>query len=244
MQYIDFHTHILPEIDDGADSIAESLEMLKTARRCGAETVILTPHYHASTMDVTEFCALRDKKMEALKKAMKKDGGDFPEILSGAEVLLDGTISEKKDLMSLCVEGTDILLVELPYISWGKWHIQEVYHLVANCNLTPVIAHVERYLRKPKDVIPRLDNLVSIGAKFQINADSFLTFSGRRIIRTLAAEGLISAIGSDCHSSKDRTPDISRALLKYNKKFGDSFIDYLYHKTKQLLADSKIKKAD
>ena len=81
--------------------------------------------------------------------------------------------------------------------------------------------------------IEKIDKLISIGARFQINAEPFLTFSGKRIIRTLAAEGLISAIGSDCHGVKRRSPDISYPLEIFAKKFGDAFIDYLYNKSEK-----------
>lgn len=235
MRYIDFHTHIVPEIDDGAQTVEDAIAMLKTARACGAETVILTPHYHA-TMPIAEFCARRDEKVALLKSAMEKDGGEFPAILCGTEVLLDDAISEREDVSKLCIEGTELLLLELPYTSWCSWHYQEVYRIIARRNLTPVMAHIERYLSKPKD-IDKIDRLITIGAKFQINAGSFLTFSGKRIIRTLAAEGLISAIGSDCHNLTSRSPDITRALSVLAKKFGDPFIDYLYNKSKNLLSD-------
>ncbi|MDO4426075.1 MAG: hypothetical protein Q4D17_09960, partial [Planctomycetia bacterium] len=110
------------------------------------------------------------------------------------------------------------------------------YRVIAERNLSPVMAHIERYLKRPKD-IEKIDKLISIGARFQINAEPFLTFSGKRIIRTLAAEGLISAIGSDCHSLRRRSPDISYAMEVFAKKFGDAFIDYLYNKSEKLLSE-------
>jgi len=235
VRYIDFHTHILPEMDDGAKSVRESVAMLKAAEKSGAKTVILTPHYQTA-MPISEFCAKRDEKLSLLKSAMKKDGGKFPRLLLGAEVAIDGSLCDKPDLEKLCIEGTDLLLLELSYSSWNDWHFQEVYRVIAERNLSPVMAHIERYLKRPKD-IEKIDKLISIGARFQINAEPFLTFSGKRIIRTLAAEGLISAIGSDCHSLRRRSPDISYAMEVFAKKFGDAFIDYLYNKSEKLLSE-------
>ena len=238
MRYIDFHTHILPEMDDGAKTVADSLAMLKTAYECGAETVILTPHYHTS-MPISEFCSKRDKQLSVLKKAMKEDGGKFPKILCGAEVLMDGNLSEKPDLKKLCIQGTDLILLELPGVHWNDWHFHEIYRIIAENNLSPVMAHIERYLRGPQSLF-KIDKLISIGARFQVNAESFLTFSGRRIIRALAAEGLICAIGSDCHDTKRRSPNTARALRAFANKFGDPFIDYLYNKTEKLLSEHSI----
>lgn len=238
MQYIDFHTHILPEMDDGAQTVEESLAMLKTAHACGAKTVILTPHFRAS-MSIADFCQKRDRQFALLKQAMKKDGGEFPALLLGAEVLMDAPLAEKEDLRKLCIEGTDLLLLELPFPYWNDWHIQEVYHTIIKQDITPVMAHIERYLKRSKD-LEKIDKLISIGTHFQINANSFRSFSGRRSIRMLAAEGLLCSIGSDCHGIKKRSADISAALRSFTQKFGEPVIGYMCNKTEKLLSEHSI----
>lgn len=233
MRYIDFHTHIIPKTDDGARNMDESLHMLAAAHISGAESVVLTPHYLGQE-SIADFCNLRNQKITDLKQAMTKSGGKFPELFSGAEVYLNRALSENDDVRMLCIEGTDTILLELPYTSWSKWHIQEVYHLIARQNLAPVIAHVERYLRGPK-YLENLDRLVSIGAKFQVNASSFLTFSGRRVISALARQGLIAAIGSDCHNETTRSSNISRPLRAMEKRLGPTFLTEVYYESKQLI---------
>lgn len=237
--YIDFHTHIIPEIDDGAKDIDMSLAMLCCAQEAGAETVILTPHI-SSTENIGKFLKKRDKQVGILKDAMKKEWYPYPEILTGAEVLLDGALSEQKNVSSLCIEGTELILLELPYAPWNSWYNNEIYNLISKHNVTPVMAHIERYLKSPKD-IAKLSTLVSFGVKFQVNASSFLSFSGRRVIRALAAEGMISAIGSDCHNMSRRSPDIKRALAAFERNFGDEFIDYMYKKSSDLLEHHRVK---
>lgn len=237
--YIDFHTHIIPDIDDGAKDVEMSLAMLECAQICGAETIIFTPHVSASA-DFDEFARMRSQRIDALKDAMKKEWYPYPDILAGAEVALDGALSERNDISSLCIEGTELLLLELPYTSWTSWYNNEIYNIISNHNVTPVMAHIERYLNGPKD-LKKLSTLVSFGVKFQVNATSFLTFSGRRIIRELAAEGLVSAIGSDCHNMSRRSPDITRALRAFDRKFGEDFLNHIYNKTTRLLEDCKIK---
>lgn len=238
--YIDFHTHIIPEIDDGAKDIEMSCEMLACAQASGAETVIFTPHV-SSMADFDAFLKKRSKKIAALNNAIKKDWFPCPYMLSGAEVLLDSALSEREDVSSLCIEGTDLLLLELPYTSWNSWYNNEIYNLMSKHNITPVMAHIERYLKGPGD-IKKLSSLISFGVKFQVNAGSFMSFSGRRIIRSLAAEGLISAIGSDCHNMSGRSPDIKRALSAFERKFGEEFLEYLYNKSSELLENHKLKK--
>lgn len=235
--YIDFHTHIIPEIDDGAKDVEMSLEMLRCAQENGAETVILTPHI-SSAENFDEFLKKRTQKLGLLKKAMKKEWYPYPEILTGAEVLLDSALSEKKNVSSLCIEGTELLLLELPYAGWTSWYNNEIYNIMTRHNVTPVMAHIERYVDSPKD-LKKLSNLVSFGVKFQINASSFLSFRKRSVIRAMAAEGMISAIASDCHNLSRRSPDITRALRAFKRKFGDDFIDYLYDKSTNLLEAHK-----
>lgn len=230
--YIDFHTHIIPKIDDGAKDIDMSLAMLKSARESGAEKVILTPHY-STHADIGEFFSLRNKRVRELKEAMLVSD-EYPEILAGAEVELDGNLSEATDISPLLIEGTDVLLLELPYTSWSSWYNNEIYNIIVNHNVTPVMAHIERYLESPKD-IDKLSTLVSFGVKFQVNASSILSFSSRRIIKVLAKEGLIYAIGSDCHNMTSRTPDIKKAINLMDKKLGDDFSDFIYERTNQLL---------
>ena len=233
MKYIDFHTHILPEIDDGAKSVSESIEMLKVAKLSGAETVILTPHYDAE-VSISEFIKKRDEKLYLLQNEMKASGGDFPKIRVGAEVYINTSLSEMPDLKKLCITDTNLLLLELPYTSWNVWHYKEVFNISQNHDVVPVMAHIERYLSGPKD-LKKLEPLIDIGAQFQINAESFLSIFGKKIIRELAAEGLICAFASDCHNLLDRSPDISRALKVFAKKFDDSFIEYIYERSSNLL---------
>lgn len=232
--YIDFHTHILPDIDDGSKSVEMSVQMLRLSQISGAKTVILTPHVNASS-DFDAFLDKRNEKYAQLLSALENEDG-LPELLCGAEVLLDSSLSEKENVRSLCIEGTELLLLELPYTNWNSWYSREIYNIMKNHNVTPVMAHIERYLQSPKD-ISKLDNLASLGAKFQINASSFLSFSGRRIIRELAASGLIWAIGSDAHNLSFRSPNIKKALNKFSHKFGEDFIEYIYEKTSSLIKE-------
>ncbi len=237
--YIDFHTHILPDIDDGARDISMSLDMLAIAEKNDADTVILTPHVNASS-DFECFLNARNERFCKLQKAIADSRMNCPELLLGAEIQLDTSLSERENVRSLCIENTELLLLELPYTPWSSWYNHEIYSIISKHEVTPVMAHIERYIRSPKD-IKKLDSLVSFGVKFQINASSFLSFSGRRIIRELAAEGLISAIASDCHNLTRRSPDISKALKAFSNKFGEDFIEHIYNKSIMLLDTHKIK---
>ena len=231
--YIDFHTHILPDMDDGARDIEASLKMLDCAASCGAETVILTPHVDASS-DFDKFLSVRNERYSDLCDAISKEEKTYPKLLCGAEVLLDTSLAERDNVRSLCIEGTELLLLELPYTHLNSWHSHEIHNIIKFHEVIPVFAHIERYLERPAD-IKKIEPLISLGAKFQVNASSFLSFSKRRIIRELANLDLISAIASDAHNLSERSPDIKKALCAFGKKFGSDFVDYMYEKTSALL---------
>lgn len=232
MEYIDFHTHIVPRIDDGAKDLSESLLMLKSAYSSGAKTVILTPHY-VSEESISSFLKRRNTNVSLLNTAIEKDGSNFPKILKGAEVALDSPLSELDDLKKLCIDGTNVILLELPY-PWNKWHVNEVYNIIGRHGLIPVMAHIERYLNNPKD-IDTLEGLTTIGAKFQINVPSYLFHRQKHIIKTLIKKDMVSAIGSDCHNLTTRSPDITMALNRMTKTFGESFLSDTLKKTELLL---------
>lgn len=237
--YIDFHTHILHDIDDGARDIAMSLAMSESAYYSGAEKVILTPHIDA-TSNFEDFLSARQKRVNELLSALDESKTPHPEFLTGAEVLLDGSLADREDVRSLCIEGTELLLVELPYAAWNSWYNNEIYNLISKHDVMPVMAHIERYLRSPKD-IRKLESLISFGVKFQVNASSFLSFSGKRIIRELAATGNVHAIASDAHNMSRRSPDISKAIKALENKFGEGFMGHMYNKTTMLLEENKTK---
>lgn len=234
MRYVDFHTHILPGIDDGAQSVEQAINMLKLAKNCGAETVVLTPHYSSSNCSISDFCALRDEKVALLKDAMASCKEELPNIRVGAEVLIDTLLSDQEDLSKLCIDGTETIMLEFPHTGYEKWQLREVHNIVTAQNLTPLIAHAERYICKPKHV-EKLECLISYGAKFQINAPSYHGFVGKRVITALVREGFVSAIGSDCHNDTIRTPDISRPLTAMGNYFSGAFFDMLYSRSCDLL---------
>ena len=78
---IDFHSHFLPEIDDGADSLDTSLSMLRESRNQGVDLIFATPHFYADMDDPASFLARRNQAFSRLKQAMAEDGGIFPQIL-------------------------------------------------------------------------------------------------------------------------------------------------------------------
>jgi len=113
---IDFHTHILPAVDDGSKSVEESLEMLAMEREQGVETVVLTPHFYPQSDRPHRFL---DRRQRAFEKLMAAGGAEqLPRFRLGAEVYYFNGIGSWEGLKDLAIEGTKYVLIEMPFTKW------------------------------------------------------------------------------------------------------------------------------
>ena len=172
---IDFHSHILPGMDDGSKSTQESLEMLDMLRAQGVDTVAATPHFYARENPPEVFLRRRAEAWNRLRPQLTADS---PRVLLGAEVRYFQGISHVDRLHDLCLEGQDVLLLEMPFSPWPSRTLAELTDLAQRGDLTVVLAHMERYLaQQPRTLWPRLRQL---GVLFQCNAPFFLDWRTRR----------------------------------------------------------------
>ena len=135
---IDFHTHILPNMDDGSDSVATSIELLNILKNEGVELVCLTSHFYSRNESIEDFLVRRNKQYNKL---------NYPDldIRLGAEIHYYRGISASTDIEKLCIQGTKILLIELSFSSpISDFVIREIMNL-KNKGFTVVLAHIERY---------------------------------------------------------------------------------------------------
>jgi protein-tyrosine phosphatase len=100
-----------------------------------------------------------------------------------------------------------------------------------------VLAHVDRYLGLQKRTV--WDTMAQNGIMMQVNADSFTSFSTKRKVLGLLAEGMVQFVGSDCHNLTSRPPQIGKAFEVIRKKFGDNYIDQMQQYGYSLFATTK-----
>ena len=221
---MDFHTHILPGVDDGSRNAEQSLQMLELMRKQGIRRIIATPHFYANDESVDSFISRRNKAFKMLKE-LNKDG---PEIIPGAEVKFYSGISHMENLEKLRIEGSRLLLLEMPFSQWGESDIKEIIDMAGRGKFTLVLAHIERYISmQKKGVIQRLlDN----GILIQSNASFFEGFFSRSKAIKMLRNNQIQFIGSDCHNLTDRAPDLGKAFSaiesKCDKAFLSEFVNY------------------
>ncbi len=212
--FTDYHTHILPGIDDGAKNTVTSLSMLEALASQGVERVVATPHFYAHRESSVE--RFLEKRQAAFNKICKQTV--LEEIRLGAEVSLEVGISDVKGIEKLAIEGTNLILLEPSYHGFKPSMLDEIHNIASEYGLTPIIAHVHRYAALYSE--SEFDKLLEINGIFQVNADAFSNRIERKIAKSLIKNGERVIFGSDCHNLSQRKPNMDY-LLKKTRKFKD-----------------------
>lgn len=231
---IDFHSHILPGVDDGSKSVEESIGLLRALASQGVNTVVATPHFYPDRKSVEEFLS---KRLEALKKLWECDLSGLPEIIPGAEVRYYDGIRRMDALELLCAGGSRTLLLEMPFEKWSEMTVKEVATLARSGRVKVVLAHIERYLAYQNPTV--WERLFESGVMTQVNASFFTGLLTKRKAFKMLASGSIHVIGSDCHNLTSRPPEIGKAFWEIEKRFGGECLDYISRFTRELLCVSK-----
>ena len=210
---LDIHSHILPKFDDGSKSSDMSLEMLRKSSEQGVTTIVSTSHFYADSEDPAHFLARRAAARDRLES--KLTGGE-PEILYGAEVLYFPGLSHSESVASLAIEGTTLILIELPFVQWSGNLFDELLSFQYYSKLHIILAHVERYQDIQKRSV--YDKLFEQPFYFQCNAEAFAFRHSRKLAMKLLDRGLLHFLGTDCHNVTDRAPNMDEARKAIEKK--------------------------
>ncbi len=211
----DFHTHILPGIDDGSRSVEESLLMLKALREQGVDTVFATPHFYSAENSPERFLEKRQAAFERLKPHLTPD---LPKIRLGAEVEYFDGVSRSAGIRELNLEGTRIILLEMPEGRWSERNISEAMDLNRAGGLTVMLAHIERYIDHQKRGV--IDQLIAEGIIIQGSSDFFAEKKTRKKALKLLKQGKIHVLGSDAHNMTSRPPMMGEAMDAVKEYFG------------------------
>jgi protein-tyrosine phosphatase len=222
IETIDFHSHILPGMDDGSPNVSTSLEMLRAAAQQGVRVQVLTPHYYRWRESIETFTARRAESAAALHQALEPG---LPQLLIGAEVAFFPRMSET-ELSPLCIGGSRVLLVELPFENWDSRVEEELAALTLDRGYRVILAHVERYLRL-KNAPDILENLSALPLRMQVNAEAFSQFSTRKKALAFFRSEKPPLLGSDAHNMTDRRPNLSEGRRFLSKKLGEELLRYI-----------------
>lgn len=206
----EYHCHVLPGIDDGADNVETSLAMLDIMKEQGVERVIFTPHfYRHREKSVEHFLEKRKAAFESIK-----DKSPIKNMLLGAEVAVEHGLSEVKDIEKLAIQGTKIILLEYPYRDYVDWMSEEIYNISVEYGLKVMLAHVHRYHEYYSK--EQIEKILSSDYIMQINNEAFSSWSEKKVVKKVMKDGKKFVFGSDAHNTTTRKPNWD--LLKKKAK--------------------------
>ncbi len=205
---VDIHSHMLPGIDDGPDDINESVEMARMALHEGITAVVCTPH---AIRDFDQLLALAEERLQALKGELARRQVPLA-LYQGFEVYASESLLDYQDIKRLTLPGGKRMLLEFDFGSMPAC-ADEVLYLLRISNITPVLAHLERFDYMNRD-IGRMKALKQQGAMIQVNTGSITGMHGRaaqKCAKKMIKAGLVDYIATDAHSTRRRGPYVAAA---------------------------------
>ena len=234
---VDMHSHILPGIDDGSPDIATSAKMLEAEKRSGVSRIALTPHFSLSSQTVEGFLVKRGRAYEKLAPVADRLGISLS---MGAEVLYTRSLADI-DLKRLCIENTGYMMIELPYERLTERFVGEFRSLEGSIfpDIRLILAHAERYLAFTSE--ESLLELISPDLLIQVNCGSFRGIGKHRpFIQKLIRNNMLHLLGTDCHNTTNRAPDMDIAKKAIGRKFSPHVFTELMNNAHKVLNGEQI----
>jgi protein-tyrosine phosphatase len=214
---IDFHSHIIHGIDDGAKSLDMSLEMLKNAESEGTQYICATPHFITEEFEIS-----LDKYMEKLDRLVLacKDENIKIVILQGLEIYMHPSLPKLyKEKRIWGINKSEYLLIELPMDQFPIY-TEDIFYELMLLGVRPILAHPERNYRIMKNHDLAI-NLINQGVLMQINAGSLLGDYGKEVKKTaqeFVKRNMVHILGSDGHNITTRTTRLKEAYSIIKQK--------------------------
>lgn len=223
---VDIHSHVLPNIDDGASTLFESLDLLRLAAKKGTKKIVLTPHSFNPRIGYIDknriITAFQDYKHQAAEIDI--------ELFLGSEVFCSDsflkTFSEKN---FLTINNTQYLLIEF-YFNDDIERVLLALDLITKAGYIPIIAHPERYHFLMKNT-SSLKQIISKGGLLQINSTSISSKAGLgsyEFAMWLLSEGYVSFVASDAHDMQHRTTNIQPSFMKIFSELSKRYAEDLF----------------
>ena len=188
---IDFHSHIVPGADHGCYSTEVFRKQWETIQNSGICGVVATPHFYPHGDSVASFLDRRQAGLEKMKPFLTESS---PKVFIGAEVLVCPNLQNIPDFEKLCIEGTNCILLEMPFAAWTSADIAAV-RAIAESGFVPLMAHIDRYA--VSDVL----KLASLDVPMQVNAEALCKLLRHKNPFSFLKQGCVFAIGSDLHGT-------------------------------------------
>lgn len=225
---IDLHLHLVPGVDDGAQSLEQALAMARIAAADGCRALVATPHQRRDEWSNEDPRRLADRLAEVTARLQREDQGALPRLLLGGEIRVDSELladlarPERSGVLSLA--GSRYLLLEFEPSGFGPDPVEIVQELLAE-GWWPIVAHPEVvpfFWESGDDLLARL---VEAGALFQVTAMSITGEFGKatksRVWELLRA-GSVQFVASDSHRPDWRPPGLAAARRALARELGEA----------------------
>lgn len=236
--YTDIHTHILPDVDDGAHSTPEALQMVRMAYQNGTRTMILTPHYRGKFKNDPNW--LREV-FEIFCQLVAEQHPDM-KLYLGSEVHYEQETPELLEAgRAMTINDSQYCLLEFKPTTLRSQIITGISETM-RYGFIPIVAHAERYeaFRTDKTLT---DEVLDMGVLIQLNADSVMGKHGKNVMRfceRLLKEEKAHFIASDAHDTQHRTPLLRDCWWKVYKKCGFEYASQVFYDNAQAVIENKI----
>lgn len=226
MGFIDMHSHILPNMDDGSHGDEESLEMLRIACDEGTDLIYATPHNMPGKGTPSP-----EKVYAAVERlqGLADDAGIPIQILPGTEYYFREEVMELFEHDRAIPFGdSEYVLVEFDPMA-DRNYIHNSLREIRSTNYIPVLAHIERYIKAMEDM-KFVDGLRKLGVLIQVNAASVTGDNGwkaKQDCKKMLKEHLVDFIGTDAHTNGRRAPRIAKCADILYRKYGSEYADEL-----------------
>lgn len=225
--FADMHTHILPGVDDGAANIQEACRLVRMAWEDGTRALFLTPHYRCDYKNYSP--AQLQEVFAQLQAQVAKEMPDM-QLYLGTEIRFDSEVPERLlqgEILSL--NGSRFVLLEFSFRALRSQILLGVSEVLRH-GFIPIIAHAER-CETFRSMPHLIDEVCSMGAHIQINADSVMgacDFGVKRFARKLLKTRKVQFVSSDAHDSKLRPPMLQKCFLWVCKKCGQDYAEQVF----------------
>ncbi len=236
----DLHCHILYGVDDGADTVFESLEMIEIARDGGTRGIVVTPHSYSSPTELNFWDADMKKRFINLQKEVDERGTGI-KLFPGQEIFGRGEFVEhllSGDLIT--INDSRYPLIEFPFTERSEYVLKKMQQLLAE-GYVPVIAHPERY----SFVSENFDSLVKLkkmGCLVQVNTGSFKGVFGhtaKSVSEKILGMRMADVVASDAHSPFMRSPFLADAHEHISEKYSTDYAERLLSRNPKLIIQDK-----
>lgn len=199
--FVDIHSHLLPNLDDGSKSLEQTVTLLKRMQGFGIHNFIFTPHVMEGVWENST--AIITAKLQHLKKHLKSIGMEGVNLRAAAEYMLDNTFSKKVKTEKLLTLKENKILVEMSYMN-APVNLYETLFSIQIAGYQPILAHPERYFFYHRN-FNEYYKLKEAGCLFQLNLLSLSNYYGKdaqKIAVKLLKNNMIDFVGTDTHNNK------------------------------------------